>query len=111
MSSRALRRLERQKLENELSISPEPERNGNDESDFDDGPISKPKANAFALLNDGDNETDDEENSDNDNKEDESTEQTRATPKQPNEPPKNKNNKRSNNRRRQQLIRRNNKTK
>ena len=24
----------------------------NDESDFDDGPISKPKANAFALLND-----------------------------------------------------------
>lgn len=93
MSSRALRRLERQKLENELSISPEPERNGNDESDFDDGPISKPKANAFALLNDGDNETDDEENSDNDNKEDESTEQTRATPKQPNEPPKNKNNK------------------
>lgn len=93
MSSRALRRLERQKLENELSISPEPERNGNDESDFDDSPISKPKANAFALLNDGDNETDDEENSDNDNKEDESTEQTRATPKQPNEPPKNKNNK------------------
>lgn len=93
MSSRALRRLERQKLENELSISPEPERNGNDESDFDDSPISKPKANAFALLNDGDNETDDEENSDNDNKEDESTEQTRSTPKQPNEPPKNKNNK------------------
>ena len=39
MSSRALRRLERQKLENELSISPEPERNGNDESDFDDSPI------------------------------------------------------------------------
>lgn len=93
MSSRALRRLERQKLENELSISPEPERNGNDESDFDDSPISKPKANAFALLNDGDNETDDEENSDNDNEEDESTEQTRSTPKQPNEPPKNKNNK------------------
>ena len=93
MSSRALRRLERQKLENELSISPEPERNGNDESDFDDRPISKPKANAFALLNDGDNETDDEENSDNDNEEDESTEQTRSTPKQPNEPPKNKNNK------------------
>lgn len=100
MSSRALRRLERQKLENELSISPEPERNGNDESDFDDSPISKPKANAFALLNDGDNETDDEENSDNDNKEDESTEQTRATPKQPNEPPKNKNNK--NNKKKQQ---------
>lgn len=100
MSSRALRRLERQKLENELSISPEPERNGNDESDFDDSPISKPKANAFALLNDGDNETDDEENSDNDNKEDESTEQTRSTPKQPNEPPKNKNNK--NNKKKQQ---------
>lgn len=82
MSSRALRRLERRKLENELSLSPEPERNGKDDSDFEDGLISKPKVNAFALLND-DNETEDEEdpdiNSESDYKGDEPTGNTHST--------------------------------
>lgn len=60
MSSRYLRKLERQRLE---SQSAEPEDKGHDTSE-DEAPASAPKFNAFALLNEGsDNDNDEVEDS------------------------------------------------
>lgn len=61
MSARALRRLERQKLEKELLSTPEPQDASDDKEEFEQP--AKPKVNAFALLNDQDeseNESDEE---------------------------------------------------
>lgn len=64
MSARALKRLERQRLEKELSETPEPQ--SLEDSDAEYEQQSKPKVNAFALLNDQD-ENENEDESENEN--------------------------------------------
>ncbi|KAK6202730.1 transcriptional repressor TCF25-domain-containing protein [Scheffersomyces amazonensis] len=57
MSSRALKRLEKQRLEASASNSPVPE----EVEEIDEPIVAKPKFNAFALLNDDDDDDDSEE--------------------------------------------------